>query len=123
MLIGYVSDENYLGIPDVAIEFEQDGKFVASTHSTASGAVHAEIAPGNYRVTLAKPVCGSIRCAAQVEAGKPQQFRLLTDSLYGYAWPKWVKSGEQAEFRVHSPEGYFLTLWRYGWKKEMVQSI
>ena len=34
----------------------------------------------------------------------PFQFRLLSDCLLGYIWPKWVRSGEIAEFRVHAVE-------------------
>ena len=51
-----------------------------------------------------------------VEPGAaPYQFRLLSDGLLGYAWPKWVRAGETSEFRVHSVEPYKLGLWRYGW--------
>ncbi|HAL14687.1 MAG TPA: N,N-dimethylformamidase, partial [Planctomycetaceae bacterium] len=50
-------------------------------------------------------------------------FRLLTDGLVGYAWPKCVKSGERSEFRVHSVEEYGLELWRYGKEKEFVKRI
>ena len=38
-------------------------------------------------------------------------------------WPKWVRAGERSEFRVHSPEPYRLSLWRYGWQKELVRPI
>ena len=34
-----------------------------------------------------------------------------------------MRSGEQAEFRVHSVEPYKLDLWRYGWQKELVAKI
>src|SRR5262249_38321854 len=40
-----------------------------------------------------------------------------------YAWPKCVRSGESAEFRVHSVEPYKLELWRYGWEKEFVRGL
>ena len=53
----------------------------------------------------------------------PYQFRLLSDGLLGYAWPKWVRSGERSEFRVHSVEPYHLALWRYGLKKELVRGL
>ena len=52
MLVGYVSDERYVAIADVTIEFERDGETVACVHSTARGKVIAEIEPGDYRVTL-----------------------------------------------------------------------
>jgi hypothetical protein len=59
----------------------------------------------------------------EVRPGAPHQFRLLTDGLLGYAWPKWAQSGERSEFRVHSHEAYKLSLWRYGLKKELVRKI
>src|SRR5690606_26330441 len=49
--------------------------------------------------------------------------RLLRDGLLGSMWPKWVRSGETGEFRVHSPEAYRLELWRYGWEQEFVRTI
>lgn len=122
MLIGYVSDERYLALPDVAIEFDSpDGSW--ATHSRASGAIHADLPPGLYRATLNKPGYGAKRVQMEVKRGEPYQFRLLSDCLLGYAWPKWVQAGERSEFRVHSPEAYHLTLWRYGWKKEQVREI
>ena len=51
------------------------------------------------------------------------QFRLLPDRVLGYMWPKWVRGGEKAEYRVHSVEQYQITLWRYGWEKEYVRMI
>jgi hypothetical protein len=123
MLIGFVSDEYYAAIPDVAVEFERDGTFVAVVRSTPRGAIHADLSPGVYRVTLAKGGYGSKAATVKVDPALPCHFRLLSDSLYGYAWPKWVRSGETSEFRVHSVEPYHLTLWRYGQKKELVQHV
>lgn len=122
MLIGYVSDERFLALPDVAIEFESESGSWA-THSRASGAVHADLSPGKYRVTLNKPGFGAKRVQMEVRSDRPYQFRLLSDCLLGYAWPKCVKSGGKSEFRIHSPEAYHLTLWRYGWNKEMIREI
>jgi len=122
MLIGYVSDERYVALPDVQVELEQRGASV-EVRSRASGAVHADVLPGDYLVTLAKGGYGAKGVRVNVTAGQPRHFRLLKDSLLGYAWPKWVRSGEQAEFRVHSPEQYKLSLWRYGWEKSLAQPI
>jgi hypothetical protein len=122
MLIGYVSDERYVALPDVLLEFESAaGSFEA--RSRATGAIYADIAPGPYLVTLCKPGFGSKRVRMTVEEGQPYQFRLLTDGLLGYAWPKWVRSGEKSEFRVHSVEAYKLELWRYGWEKEFIRNL
>src|SRR5262249_42897196 len=101
MLIGYVSDERYVALADVQIELENEQTNI-EVRSRASGAVYADVAPGKYRVTLAKPGYGSKRTVATLSADRPYQFRLLTDGLLGYAWPKWARSGEQSEFRVHS---------------------
>ena len=67
---------------------------------------------------------GQERARARSRPGQPPyQFRLLSDGLLGYAWPKWVKAGEKSEFRVHSVEPYQLSLWRYGFKKELIRSL
>lgn len=123
MLIGYVSDENFVAIPDVAVEIQRGGKFIAATHSTATGAIYADLSPGKYRITLSKNGYGAKWSHASIDPAKPWQFRLLSDSIYGYAWPKWNRSGQKSEFRIHSPEGYHLSLWRYGKKKELVRNL
>lgn len=122
ILVGHVSDERYVALADVSLEFEREGRSIAA-RSRATGAVYAAIEPGEWRVTLQHPGFGSKRSMVTVDPAKPHQFRLLSDSLLGYAWPKWVRAGEWAEFRMHSPEMYQLELWRYGWKKELVRSI
>ncbi len=123
MLIGYVSDERYVSLADVLLEFERDGQSVPVVRSTPCGAVYADIEPGPYRVTLIKPGFGSKSVHVCVGSGKPYQFRLLSDKLLGYIWPKWSKSGERAEFRVHSVEPYRLSLWRYGRRKDFVRLL
>lgn len=126
MLIGYVSDERYVALPNTAVEFlspDRPGESVA-TVSRASGAVHADLPAGGYEVVLAREGYGFKR--ARIEIGPhrpPYQFRMLKDTLLGYAWPKCVKAGEAAEFRVHSAEAYYLALWRYGWQKQLVRPI
>jgi len=122
MLVGYVSDERYVALPDVLLEFE-NAEYSVEARSRASGAVHVDLPPGDYRVTLAKPGYGAKRVTVELHPDRPLQFRLLSDCLLGYAWPKCVRSGESAEFRVHSPEAYHLELWRYGWKKELVREL
>ncbi len=52
MLVGYVSDERYVALDDVGVEFERDGDTVAVVRSTPRGKVIADLAPGRYRVTL-----------------------------------------------------------------------
>lgn len=120
MLVGYVSDEQFVAIADVSIEFRSRSNSRSwATYSRSSGAVNIAVPPGKYQVTLSKPGFGGKRLELQIPTGKVHQFRLLSDGLLGYAWPKWVKTGERSEFRVHSPEAYHLSLWRYGWLKEL----
>ncbi len=123
MLVGYVSDERYVALADVLVEFDREGETVAVVRSTPRGAVLADLAPGPYRVTLVKPGFGNKYVQMEVGTGRPYQFRLLSDRILGYAWPKWARSGEQSEFRVHATEPYQLSLWRYGERKEFVQLL
>ncbi|MBT6157626.1 MAG: carboxypeptidase regulatory-like domain-containing protein, partial [Planctomycetaceae bacterium] len=122
MLIGYVSDENYVALADAQLEFE-NGSCSLAVNSRGSGAVHADIEPGRYDVVLSKPGFTAKRMEIDVEEGKPYQFRLLSDQMYGFMWPKWTRAGETAEYCVHSTEEFRLELWRYGWKKEFVRSL
>ncbi len=122
MLVGYVSDERYVAVPGAELEILGSHGSLA-TRSRASGAIQADLEPGRYEVVLAKDGYGSKRVTVDAAEGQPHQFRLLKDDLLGYAWPKWVKSGERSEFRVHSDAAYRLDLWRYGLQKELVQPI
>ncbi|MBS10100.1 MAG: N,N-dimethylformamidase [Gemmatimonadetes bacterium] len=122
MLIGYVSDERYLALSDVLFEFES-GADVVTARSSATGAVRADLTSGAYRVTLKKEGYGGKVVDLKVGDASPYHFRLLSDSLLGYAWPRAVRSGEHSEFRVHSPEEFKLELFRYGLVKEHVRQI
>lgn len=122
MLIGYVSDERYAALADVLLEFT-NANGSGETRSRASGAVHLDLPPGEYEVILHKPGFGGKRVRMTPRPGHPYHFRLLSDGLFGYAWPKCVRVGEKAEFRVHSVEPYQLELWRYGWRKELVRGL
>lgn len=121
--IAYVSDELYVALSDVAAEFEPiAGGSAILLRSSPRGVLRGDLAAGMYRVTLAKSGYGSK--ASTVEIGRgPVQFRLLSDGLVGYMLPKWVRSGEVSEFRIHAVEQYQLTLWRYGIEKEFIQMI
>ena len=123
MVIGYVSDERYVALADVALEFLDDRGGSWATHSRASGSVHLALPPGDYRVILQKPGYGAKFAHVTIPLAAPHHFRLLSDGLLGYAWPKWVRSGEASEFRVHSVEPYKLELWRYGWEPERVRNL
>jgi hypothetical protein len=113
----------YLALSDVAGEFESEETGETTLlRSSPRGAFYGDLKPGRYRVALSKECYGAKISSATV-GGRPFQFRLLRDRLVGYMWPKWVRGGEKAEYRVHSVEQYQLTLWRYGWKRELVRMI
>ena len=122
MLVGYVSDERYVAISDCMLLFE-NGDYALDARSSANGAVYADLQPGTYDVALNRDGFGPKRVRVEVQPDRPRQFRLLSNGLLGYAWPKCVRSGEQAEFRVHSTEAYKLSLWRYGYNKELASKI
>ena len=69
MLIGYTSDERYVALPDVALEFERDGQSV-EVHSRATGAVYADLAWAHADVLRASPFLLTVGAAL----------------LLGYAW-------------------------------------
>lgn len=123
MLVGYVSDENYAALADVALEFCPATGPPVVVRSAPSGAVYAELVAADYEVILVKPGFGSKRVRLTVEPGVPYHFRLLSDGLLGYAWPKWCRAGEAVEFRVHAVEPYKLGLWRYGLERTFVRNI
>ncbi|MSR31144.1 MAG: carboxypeptidase regulatory-like domain-containing protein [Gemmataceae bacterium] len=122
-LVGYVSDEKFVALDGVRVEFVgKEGSF--ETESRATGAVYAPLLGGQYRVTLRKDGFGAKSVDFAMPPGQPPyHFRLMSNTLYGYAWPKWSRTGEKAEFRVHAMEPYQLELFRYGWKKEKVRSL
>ena len=123
MRIGYVSDERYVALADVQLEFIDATGHSFETRSRASGSVHLDLPEGDYKVILQKNGFGAKFSSVSVPLKAPHQFRLLSDGLLGYAWPKWVRSGEESEFRVHAVEQYKLELWRYGSKPELVREL
>ncbi|MFN0055097.1 MAG: N,N-dimethylformamidase beta subunit family domain-containing protein [Planctomycetales bacterium] len=122
MLVGYVSDEQYLALSDVSLVFCQ-GDQVVPARSLADGAVIAELSFGQWEVTLSKAGYGGKRVSLTLPAQSPHQFRLLSDQLLGYVWPKWAAAGTEGEFRIHSTGAYKLSLWRYGWRKELIEDL
>src|SRR5262249_20810111 len=123
MLIGYVSDERYVALADVALEFVDARGQSWEARSRASGSVHVHLPPGEYKVVLQKSGYGSKLSRVTVPGSEPHHFRLLSDRLLGYAWPEWVRGGRPSEFRVHAVEPFKLELWRYGWAPEFVRGL
>jgi N,N-dimethylformamidase len=112
MLLGYVSDEMYVAIAGALVELRQ-GDVSIEAHSRASGGIHAEVGPGAWEVILSHP--GHTRKTVQVEfTEKPHQFRLMSDRLLGYMWPKWIEAGGRGQIRLHATRPAELSLWRYG---------
>ena len=122
MLVGYVSDERYIAQHDVLFEFENEAGSVEA-RSRATGAVYADLQPGDYKVTMRKDGFGAKSVTVSIADDRPYPFRLLSNNLVGYMWPKWARSGEKSEYRVHAVESYRLDLYRYGWEKEHVRTI
>jgi N,N-dimethylformamidase len=126
-LVGYVSDESHVAIEGATLEFirgEGEGRTSVEAHSRASGAVYADLEPGEWIVAVGKPGFGRKLTDIDVEPGMaPRRFRLLADRLLGYAWPKWVRAGEQVELRMHASEPFWVTIWRYGWEKQQVADL
>ena len=85
-LVAYVSDERYVALPDVILEFEGDaGSFEA--RSRATGAVHVVMPSGTYKVTLQKPGFGAKSVRVEIASsgtapsfptpiGRPARLRL-----------------------------------------------
>ena len=122
MLVGYVSNEDFVALGGVELEFENDAVNVAA-RSRITGAVHAELEPGTYHVSLGLPGYGAKRVQMTVAAGRVYHFRLLSDRMIGLMNPKWVRAGEAAEYCVHAPQAFKLDLWRYGWRKQFIKSF
>ena len=121
MLIGYVSDEHYMALCGVQIEFEQSGESITAT-SRVSGAIYADLEPGPCRAALFHPEHSSKRVDFTVAAEPPYQFRLLSNKLRGFMWPTCVTAGDTSEYCVHSQESFKLDLFRYGRHKDFIRS-
>ncbi len=122
MLIGYVSDEMHVAIAGAHLEFRRDGRSF-EMESRASGAVHGNVAAGEYDVAIARIGYTSKQLRMTVDPAELCRIRHLSDRLLGYAWPKWVRSGEERELRIHAEEPFRASLWRCGWAKELVAEL
>jgi hypothetical protein len=125
LLIGYVSDERYVALDGVGVEFEREnGETVAVVASTPRGKVIADVPPGRYRITLRKSGFGRKAVTVDLAEGDaPRQFRLLSDALTGYVWPRWTRAGERSELLFHGTESFRLTLARYGAEREFIRIL
>ncbi len=123
MLLGTVSDERFVALAGAQVEID-DGSGADPLVLTSSprGGLYATLTPGEYRISLACAGYGPkvVHCRLGSE---PVHFRLLSNRLLGYVWPKWARGGETGEYRVHSMGAYRLTLWRYGRYREQVSLL
>ena len=103
MLIGFVSDERYVALPDVLLEFTNDRGESWEARSRASGSVYGHVPAGEYRVVLQKPGFGAKFSRVTLPADLPHQFRLLSDGLLGYALAE--VGAIRGEVRVSRPFG------------------
>ena len=71
MLIGYVSDERFVALSDVLLEFVNARGESFDVRSRASGSVHADLQPGEYEVTLQKPGFGGKRVRLTLPTSQP----------------------------------------------------
>ena len=105
--LAYVSDEMYVALPAMRgrIGIEETGE-VTVLRSSPRGSILRRLAAAGpiSRHADAKRVTSDRRSSsADLRGSEPYQFRLLLGSgIVGYMWPKWVRAGEQAEFRVHA---------------------
>ena len=97
MLIGYVSDERYLALHDVSLEFLRDGDSVARVRSSPRGAVVAELPPGDYTVELARD-----------DTQPFQAFRIGDRPMYGTQFHSELDAARERErlicYRANYPE-------------------
>ncbi len=82
MLIGHVSGEQYVAVPDALIQLDRDDWCVVRT--SPRGEVHADVPDGTYRVTLTCRGYGSKSITIRLPDAAPYMFRLLSDGLLGY---------------------------------------
>ena len=66
MLMGYVSDERYSALHDVALEFVDDRGLSWEARSRATGAVDLDLPTGSYTVTLQGAGFGAKRSRVSV---------------------------------------------------------
>ncbi len=90
MLIGYVSDERFIALHDVAVLFDRADDEPLQVRSLADGSVRVDLPTGEYRVPLRRDGFSAKRTSVIVPVDGPVQFRLLSNTLVGYMLPKCV---------------------------------
>jgi N,N-dimethylformamidase len=120
----FVSDENDMALPGVAVVAELSTGERHLLTSAADGGIDLNFTPGQWTVTLALAGFGSKRVRLSVSDGDaPYRFRLLSDRPLAYVWPKWCRGGERVVPQVHSVEPFEYSVLRYGLRKEQVPGL
>ena len=124
MLIGYVSDERYVALPDVAAGVRQRprrvvGGPVAGARVRAPGPAAGRVHASSSRSRASGRSSAASRCPP------PSRTSSACSPTGCSATPGRSGCGpaRQSEFRVHSVEPYKLELWRYGWEPEFVRGL
>ena len=118
-VLAFVSDQDFVALANVSVVIKGGDGVRVDTTSMADGAILADVPDSGdihaYSVTLSKGGFGAkiakLTCGGSIP---PAQFRLLSDAMTGYMNPKWSRTGESAEYCVHSTKPYTLSLWRCG---------
>jgi len=122
-IVAYVSDEMYVAVSDAQVEFvdPNDPTHTYVTRSAPSGAVFASLETGRWQVYLSAPGFGSKMSEIEITDGSdPAMLRLMSDRMYGYAWPKSAGAGDRIELRMHAAEPFTVQLMRHGIRREPV---
>ena len=123
MLVGYVSDERYVALADVLLEFERDGQSVAVVRSPRAAPSTPTRPPAATGSRWSRPGFGS----KSVDRGRRRRTHRRTSSACSptacsaTSGPSGSAPASKSEFRVHSVEPYKLSLWRYGLEKEFIR--
>ena len=73
MLIGYVSDERFIALHDVAVLFETADADPLQVRSLADGSVRADLPAGDYRVTFRRDGFSAKRTSVPLPVDDPVQ--------------------------------------------------
>ena len=122
MLVGYVSDEKYVALPDVMFEFGNANGSDRESVPCFRRCCMPNVEPGTYRVTLNKPVRCETRGDESPSLMHYYQFRLLSDCLLILLGRNGCRKLTQAEVSACiGPKRTIVDLWRYGLKRSLIR--